>query len=155
MQQLHTEFNAVFATDWGQQPPLHHVVHAIETKGRPVTAKFRRLDPGRLEAAKAEFKCMLDAGIIRRSKSQWSSPLHMVPKKDGTWRPCGDFCHLNLITAADCYPLPNMAQCLARLDGCRVFSKLDLQKWYLQVPVAAEDIPKTAVITPFGLFEFI
>jgi Reverse transcriptase (RNA-dependent DNA polymerase)/RNase H-like domain found in reverse transcriptase len=152
IQQLHAEFTA---TDWGQQPPLHHVVHAIETKGRPVTAKFRRLDPGRLEAAKAEFKRMLDAGIIRRSKSQWSSPLHMVLKKDGTWRPCGDFCRLNLITAADCYPLPNMADCSARLDGCQVFSKLDLQKGYLQVPVAAEDIPKTAVITTFGLFEFI
>jgi hypothetical protein len=41
VQQLHAEFSAAFATDWGQQPPLHHVVHAIETKGRPVTAKFR------------------------------------------------------------------------------------------------------------------
>jgi Reverse transcriptase (RNA-dependent DNA polymerase) len=98
---------------------------------------------------------MLDAGIIRRSKSQWSSPLHMVPKKDGTWRPCGDFRRLNLITAANCYPLKNMADCSARLDGCRVFSKLDLQKGYLQVLVAAEEIPKTAFITPFGLFEFI
>jgi hypothetical protein len=81
IQQLHTEFHAVFTTDWGQQPPLHHVVHAIETKGWPVTAKFCRLDPGHLEA---ELKRMLDVGIIRRSKSQWSSPLHMVPKKDGT-----------------------------------------------------------------------
>jgi hypothetical protein len=147
----------VFGTDWGQQPQLHHVVHPIKTKGRPVTAKVCCLDLGRLEAAKAEFKlkCVLDAGIICRPKSQWSSPLHIVPKEDGTWRPCGDFCRLNLITAANCYPLPNMADCLARLDGCQVFSKLDLQKGYLQVPVAPEDIPKTAVITPFGLFEFI
>jgi cleavage and polyadenylation specificity factor subunit 1 len=47
-----------------------------------------------------------------------------------------------------------MADLAARLDGCRVFSKLDLRKGYLQVPVAAEDIAKTAIITPFGLFEF-
>jgi hypothetical protein len=98
---------------------------------------------------------MLYAGIVRRSKSPWSSPLHLVRKKDGTWRPCGDFRRLNLITTADCYPLPNMADCSARLDGCSVYSKLDLQKGYLQVPVAKEDVPKTAVITPFGLFEFI
>jgi hypothetical protein len=47
-----------------------------------------------------------------------------------------------------------MADLAARLDGCRLFSKLDLRKGYLQVPVATEDIAKTAIITPFGLFEF-
>jgi hypothetical protein len=155
LQGLHKELPAVFATDWGQQPPLHHVVHTIKTKGWPVTTKFCYLNPGCLEAAKAEFKCMQDAGIIRRSKSQLSSPLHMVPKKDGTWGSCGDFCCLNLITAADCYPLPNMADCPARLDRCQVFSKLDLQKAYLQVPEAQGDIPKTAVITQFVLFKFV
>jgi hypothetical protein len=41
------------------------------------------------------------------------------------------------------------------LQVARFFSKIDLQKGYLQVPVAAEDVPKTAIITPFGLFEFL
>jgi Reverse transcriptase (RNA-dependent DNA polymerase) len=133
----------------------HGVHHSIETVGCPVTAKFCRLDPERLAAAKAVFSSMLKAGIIRRSSSQWASPLHLVKKKDGSWRPCGDFRLLNLITTADKYPLPNMADFAARLDGCRVFSKLDLNKVYLQVPVAEADIPKTALITPFGLFEFV
>jgi cleavage and polyadenylation specificity factor subunit 1 len=48
-----------------------------------------------------------------------------------------------------------MADCTACLDGCQVFSKIDLQKGYLQVPVAAEDVAKTAVVTPFSLFKFI
>jgi hypothetical protein len=67
----------------------------------------------------------------------------------------GAFRRLNIITAADKYPLPNMADLSARLAGCSYFSKLDLQKGYLQVPVAAADVPETAVITPFGLFEFV
>jgi hypothetical protein len=48
-----------------------------------------------------------------------------------------------------------MGDLSARLDGCKIFSKLDLQKGYYQVLVAAADIHKTAVITPFGLFEFV
>jgi transposase InsO family protein len=133
----------------------HGVQHQILTTGRPATAKFRRLDPARLSAAKKEFQSMMQAGIIRRSNSSWASPLHLVKKKDGSWRPCGDFRRLNIQTTEDKYPLPNMGDLAGRLDGCTIFSKLDLQKGYYQVPVANEDIPKTAIITPFGLFEFL
>jgi hypothetical protein len=124
------------------------------TEGRPVTSKFCRLDAAKLAAVKAEFQKMLDSGVIRRSDSCWASPLHMVRKKDGGWRPCGDFRRLNVITTDDKYPLPNMGDLSSRLDGCTIFTKLDLQKGYFQVPVAEEDIKKTAIITPFGLYEF-
>ncbi len=62
---------------------------------------------------------------------------------------------LNLVTEADVYPLPNMLDFADRLHGCTVFSKIDLRKGYWQIPVAAEDIKKTAISTPFGLFEFL
>jgi hypothetical protein len=75
----------------------------------------------------------------------------MVRKADGSWRPCGDYRRLNLVTTVDKYPIPNVQDFTARLHGCRVFSKLDLKKGYYQVKVADGDICKTAVITPFGL----
>ena len=78
----------------------------------------------------------------------------MVPKADGTWRPCGDYRRLNLVTTPDSYPLPNIQDCTAKLHGCTVFSKIDLLKGYHQIPIAAADIPKTAIITPFGSFEY-
>jgi cleavage and polyadenylation specificity factor subunit 1 len=105
-------------------------------------------------AAKAAFEDMERQGIFRRSSSCWASPLHMVKKADGSWRPCGDFRRLNLITEPDKYPLPRMDDLAASLSGCRVFSKLDLKQGYHQIPMRAADIKKTAIITPFGLFEY-
>ncbi len=77
------------------------------------------MDGEKLAAAKAEFKQMEEDDIIQRSTSPWSSPLYMVQKADGSWRPCRDFQWLNLVTEPDVYPLPNM---LAKAAGCTGFS---------------------------------
>ena len=58
----------------------HSVTHHIHTEGPPVFSRPRRLAPDRFKVAKAEFDHMLQLGIIRPSNSNWSSPLHMVPK---------------------------------------------------------------------------
>ena len=47
---------------------------------------------------------------------------------------------------------PNITDLMARLVGCTIFSKLDLCKGFHQIPVRLRDLPKTAVITPFGLW---
>ena len=75
--------------------------------------------------------------------------------QDCSWRPCGDFHCLNLISEADCYPLPNMVDFTSILAGATIFSKLDLKKGYHQIPVYPSDIKKTTIITPFGLFKFL
>ncbi|GFW53838.1 retrovirus-related Pol polyprotein from transposon opus [Trichonephila clavipes] len=69
----------------------HGVKHHILITGQPVYSKARQLAPDKLKLAKQEFQFMLDNDIIRPSKSQWASPLHLVNKKDGTLRPCGDY----------------------------------------------------------------
>ncbi len=58
------------------------------------------------------------------------------------------------MTVADKYLVPNMQDLLARLHGCTVFSKLDLKKGSYQIPMRPKDIPKTAILMPFGLWEF-
>jgi len=133
----------------------HQIYHHIVTTGAPVYSKFRRLSPEKLRAAKQAFAEMERAGLCRKAASPWASPLHMVKKSDGkSWRPCGDYRRLNLITEPDHYPLPNMADLTTSFSGAKIFSKLDLLKGYFQVPVHPDDINKTAIITPFGSYVF-
>ena len=117
----------------------HKVEHLIKMTGWPVAAKYCRLDPARLAAVKKEFLELEKQGIVRRSCSQWASPLHMVRKEDGKWWPSRDFRRLNIQMVLDQYTSPNMADLTARLVGCTVFSKLDLRKGYHQVPVREAD----------------
>ena len=148
VEQLMADYPSVVNASKKLPKAKHHLKHVIETMClHPVKDK--------LAAAKAEFLAKEQQGIMRRSKSSWASPLHMVKKKDSMWRPCGDHRQLNLVTKPDLFPAPHIEDLSTKLEGMKVFSTIDLRKGYWQIPVAATDMPKTAVITPFGLWEFL
>ena len=134
---------------------LHGVQHYISTSGILVHAKTRRLSPDKFAIAKTEFLEMEKMGIISTFNSPWASPLHIVPKPNGGWRLCGDYRTHNCITTPDRYPISHIQDFASQLVGKTIFSKIDLIHGYHQIPVTPSHIPKPAIITPFGLYEYL
>jgi len=134
----------------------HGVEHHILTEGSPKFSPPRRLPPEKLKFAKEEFKLMEQGKIadLRAVLGQLQCTWYL--KRNKILR---DFVvtivSLISITIPDHYPLPHIQDFTSALHGKNIFSKIDLVKAYYQVPVAKKNIPKTAVTTPFGLFEFL
>ena len=93
-------------------------------------------------------------GVVRPLTSPYASPIFMVKKKDGSNRVCVDFRKLNKITEVDPEPMTTGEDLLRRLSGKKYLSKIDLIKGYWQIPVAPEDVHKTAFMTTDGQYEF-
>jgi hypothetical protein len=78
-----------------------------------------------------------------------------VEKNDKEMRLCVDYRPLNAVTIKNKYPLPHIDILFDQLAGAQVFSKIDLRSDYHQIKICAEDIPKTAFMTRYGLYEYL
>lgn len=137
-----------------KSPPTTFYHHIHTSSSPPVFSKPRKLSADKESAARAAFSKLMQDGIVSPSKSPWSSPLHAVPKQDGTHRYVGDYRSLNVITVPDRYPIPNISSLSSKLYNKTVFSKIDLLQAFHQIKVHPNDVPKTAITTPFGLYEY-
>lgn len=121
----------------------------------PVRQKLRRHPFSVRAAVSDELNRLLSDGVIGRIEaSPWVSPIVVTQKKTGSIRMRGDFREPNKAIIVDSYPLPHMEELLTTLSGATLFSTIDLECAYHQVPLHPESRDLTAFITHEGLFRF-
>ncbi|WVZ49150.1 hypothetical protein U9M48_000527 [Paspalum notatum var. saurae] len=150
------EYPDVFPEELPGMPPDREVEFLIELLPgtAPIAKRQYRVAPKEQELIKENIDELLGKGFIRPSSSPWAFPVLFVDKKDGSRRMCVDYRALNDVTIKNKYPLPRIDDLFDRLQGACVFSKIDLWSGYHQMKIRPSDIPKTAFITGFGLYEY-
>lgn len=98
---------------------------------------------------------MLKSGFIKFSDSPYASPVLLVRKKDGSWRFCVDYRHLNAQTIKNKHPMPVVEELIDELAGAHWFSKLDFRAGYHQICITPTDTHKITFRTHIDLYEFL
>lgn len=135
--------------DFTAQVRINPEVQPIFCKARPVPFSLK-------EMLEKELMRLEEAGIISRvERSDWATPIVVVPKADKSIRVCGDF----KVTVNQCldeqqYPLPNVEDMFAQLAGGNKFTKLDLSQAYQQLTLDEASKPYLTINTHLGLFRY-
>ena len=108
------------------------------------------------EKVREELVKMERMGVISRveSPTEWCAGIVVVPKKSGDIRICVDLKPLNECILREVHPLPKVDETLALLAGAQVFSKLDANSGFWQIPLSEDSRLLTTFITPFGRYCF-
>ena len=148
MMNILARYTEVFSDIPGKTDMIEHKIELTDNdrvRSRPYPLPYALR-----ENLKRGIEDMLSLEIIRESNSPSASPIVIVKKTDGSDRICVDYRKLNKLTIADPKPMITAEDLFQRLGKSKYYSKIDLSKGYWQIPVAEEDIEKTAFITPDG-----
>ena len=122
---------------------------------KPICKKVYRLAPDELKGLATMLREMLARGTIRPSNSPWGTPVFLVPKPGGGWRLCCDYRELNSKLIREAYAPPASDSLFDQMQEARIFSSHDATWGYHQLRWRSEDIPRTAIRTSLGTFEFM
>ena len=128
---------------------------AVMPGSKPVHCQPYRAGSRARVAEKQEIDRMVLQNVIEPATCEWASPIVLVPKPDGSLRFCVDYRKLNLITIPDTYPLPRMDECIDSLGDAVIFTTLDCNSGYWQIPVHPDDRDKTTFTSHYGIYRFL
>ena len=139
--------------DVGHSTSVKHRIDLYDET--PFKQRHRRIPPAMLDEVRDHLQQQLNAGIIRKSHSPYSSNIVLVRKKNGQLRICIDYRQLNSRTVKDNYALPRIDEILQSLSGNKYFSVLDMKSGYHQIEIDEQHKERTAfTVGPLGFFEY-
>ena len=129
--------------------------HTIDLKDsfKPKKGRLIPLSPEEQKEVSEFIDKQLAKGYICPSKSEQTSPVFFVPKKDGRKRMVQDYRYLNEHTVRNNYPLPLISQLIDKLKGSQYFTKIDLRWGYNNVWIKEGDKWKAVFICHRGSYE--
>ncbi len=111
------------------QLPSHRLYdHKIELTGEetPSRSRLYQMFDHKLQKVKEYLTDHLNKGFIFSSFAPYASPILFAEKKDGSLRFCVDYRKLNALTKRDRYPLPLIDETLARIQGSKYLTRLNI-----------------------------
>ena len=123
------------------------VVIELKEGAVPTTAGYRRLTTAEQQVIDEYVDRLISADVVEPCNGPWSSPILVVPKAGGGLRAVADLRKVNECIAKDCYPMPNVDECLDQLEGAKWFTKLDLSSAFWQLPLAERSRDCTAFMS--------
>jgi len=154
VRQLMDRYKHLWSGQLGRIDVTPHRI-ALHPGTRPIRSQPYRTGFHHRRLLAEQVAKQLKMGVIEPSQSEWSFPVVMVPKPDGSPRFCVDYRRLNDVTVKDTYPLPRMDDCIDFLGEASVSSLLDCNSGYWQIPVAVEDQDKTTFTCHDGTYKYI
>jgi hypothetical protein len=125
---LLAEYKDVFASnvfDLGACTLLDFRIELLD-KSPIYTPPYRASEETRKFLQK-EMNVLLKAGIIRESNSEYSAPVIVIDKKDGSKRICVDYRKLNAITVTEKWPVALPNDIFEDISSSLMFSTMDLK----------------------------
>lgn len=151
---LKNKYPKVFSKSYGKIEDLQARLY-LKDGATPKFVKARRVPFALMESVEKQLQEHVDEGLLEKvDKSEWATPIVVVPKKGGTVRICGDYkITLNSALVVDEHPLPTIEELFSKMAGGEKFSKIDLTKAYLQLEVHPSDRHLLTISTHKGLFQ--
>ena len=153
LKKLLQKYKDVFSDVPGRTNLIEHQIQ-LQPDTRPIKQQPYRVNPIKAEKISTEIQDMLNMGIISESTSPWSSPIILIPKKDGSVRFTIDYRKVNSKSYIDSYPLPRIDDLIDKIGPAKYITKFDISKAFWQIPLAEESKPASAFITANGLYHF-
>jgi len=152
LERVLSEFPGLFTEQLGVVKGAEYEIELVDHV--PVRSAPYQCAPPKVKLLREFVNDLLRKGVVRHSKSPYASPAFLLPKSGGGYRLVIDYRKINRKIRFDSYPLPSVEMAFQHFSGATVFSVLDLNMAYFQIPLTPQSRRITAFCTPFGLFEF-